>query len=285
MSQRAQTVLKHCTDIVRRFDYETYLCTIFAPKESQAAFFAIRAFNVELSQIREHVRDANLGRMRMQFWRETIAAVYEGRPSSHPVAELLGMCLEHVDLSQSWFKRIIAEREANLIDPQYTTISDVEKYAENTATCLLYLQLEALGLKDVHADHAASHIGKALGITTLLRATPFHIRDRRFYLPSQISAKHGISVEEIIRKGPANEAFRQVVYEVATAANDQIITARAHGKGVPKEAAPALLLSIPCEEYLKRLEATNFNLFDPKLTQKTWKLPWTIWSASRNSRF
>lgn len=42
------------------------------------------------------------------------------------------------------------------------------------------------GLKDVHADHAASHIGKAQGIVTCLRATPYHSSRRKVYLPMDV---------------------------------------------------------------------------------------------------
>lgn len=38
-------------------------------------------------------------------------------------------------------------------------IIDVENYAESTASSLLYLTLESCGVKNVHADHAASHVG------------------------------------------------------------------------------------------------------------------------------
>lgn len=38
----------------------------------------------------------------------------------------------------------------------------------------------------MHADHAASHIGKAQGIVTCLRATPYHSSRRKVYLPMDI---------------------------------------------------------------------------------------------------
>ena len=43
-----------------------------------------------------------------------------------------------------------------------------------------------IGIKDLHADHAASHIGKAQGIVTCLRATPYHGSRRRVFLPMDI---------------------------------------------------------------------------------------------------
>lgn len=42
------------------------------------------------------------------------------------------------------------------------------------------------GVKNVHADHAASHVGKAQGIVTCLRAVPYHSSRRRVYLPMDI---------------------------------------------------------------------------------------------------
>ena len=68
-------------------------------------------------------------------------------------------------------------------------------------------------------------------------------------------------MEEVLRRGPSSEAFRQVVYDVGTAAHDQIITARAHGKGVPKSAIPALLQSV-CR-YFTDFGSISFDLKQP----------------------
>lgn len=69
------------------------------------------------------------------------------------------------------------------------TLKDMETYSENTQSSLLYLQLESLGVKDVNADHAISHIGKMIGISTFLRSLPFHVSQKRLVLPAEITAK------------------------------------------------------------------------------------------------
>jgi hypothetical protein len=58
---------------------------------------------------------------------------------------------------------------------------------------LLYLQLGAAGGASKEADHAASHVGKAVGLTTLLRGTRYHASHRRSYLPIDLCAQHGVS--------------------------------------------------------------------------------------------
>ena len=58
-------------------------------------------------------------------------------------------------------------------------------YASRTTEqpCLVSV---VLGVKDLHADHAASHIGKAQGIVTCLRATPYHSSRRQVFLPMDV---------------------------------------------------------------------------------------------------
>lgn len=51
----------------------------------------------------------------------------------------------------------------------FNSLEDMEKYAEKSVSSVYYLILEGCGVKNVHADHAASHLGKAQGITQQLR--------------------------------------------------------------------------------------------------------------------
>lgn len=53
----------------------------------------------------------------------------------------------------------------------------------------MYLQLESVGVKSLEADHAVSHLAKAIGIATMLRAFPFHMQQSRIIIPAEITAK------------------------------------------------------------------------------------------------
>lgn len=54
------------------------------------------------------------------------------------------------------------------------TMDDLENYAEYSQSPLLYLMLEAMGIKDESAEFAASHLGVCKGILTLLRGSVKH---------------------------------------------------------------------------------------------------------------
>ncbi|KAG0168001.1 hypothetical protein DFQ30_005398 [Apophysomyces sp. BC1015] len=287
------TSITYCKDSVRQGDYEGYLSVAFFPRHLRNAQYAIRAFNLELASIRENVSNPTIGKMRMQFWKDTMDKVFEGKPPQQPIALALHEALNHCELSPMWFKRIISERmdihlnnqletkkTANLDDHQFMTIKDMETYSENTASSVLYLQLESLGLRDVHADHAISHIGKMIGISTFLRSMPFHLSQKRLVLPAQITAKYKLSQEEMIRYGHV-EGVEDAVFEVATAAYDQLLTARSLLNTVPGPAFPVLLSAVPHVRYLEKLEKANFNVFAPELQKKDWKLPLSLWNAFR----
>ncbi|KAK3744479.1 hypothetical protein QZH41_012892 [Actinostola sp. cb2023] len=284
-SNTRQSNFQYCIGIVRRMDYENFLCTLLMPKKSQNSAFAIRAFNVELAQIRDVVTDKQIGKARMQFWKEILEQIYKGQPPQHPVAMAMTEAVEKHNLSKMWFTRLIEARswlglklflqESNLEDKPHRDTQSLEEYSENSVSSALYLVLESLGkgsVKDVHADHAASHIGKAIGIVTLLRAAPYLVSQSKVYIPSDILIKHGVSHQDIIR-GNTSQGVKDVIYDLASMASTHMSTARSIQSKVPKTAFRALLPSVSCQIYLNKIQKADFNLFDPKLRERNHLLP------------
>ncbi|XP_077127058.1 NADH dehydrogenase (ubiquinone) complex I, assembly factor 6 isoform X3 [Ranitomeya variabilis] len=145
-SGQAAASAAYCAELVRKRDYEGFLCTLLLPGESQSSGFALRAFNIELSQVKDSVSQKNLGLMRMQFWRESIDDIYKEDPPHHPVALELCKAVQKHKLTKRWLTRVIDEREKNLDDRAYRNLKELETYAENTQSSLLYLALETLGV-------------------------------------------------------------------------------------------------------------------------------------------
>uniref|UniRef100_A0A6I8S208 NADH dehydrogenase (ubiquinone) complex I, assembly factor 6 n=1 Tax=Xenopus tropicalis TaxID=8364 RepID=A0A6I8S208_XENTR len=248
----------YCVELVRKRDYEGFLCTLLLPQESQNSVFALRALNVELSQVKDSVSQKSLGLMRMQFWRDAVQDIYKETPPHHPVALALSQAVQRHRLTKRWFMRMIDAREQNLDDRTYRNIQELETYAENTQSSLLYLILETLGIKDVQADHAASHIGKAQGIITCMRAVPYHSSRRQVFLPIDICMLHRASQEDFIR-GSLEKNVKDVIFDIASQAhvhlehaylsdtrmdNQPQTCARSFKKRIPKSAFPAFNITM-----------------------------------------
>ncbi|KAL7752007.1 hypothetical protein RI367_002535 [Sorochytrium milnesiophthora] len=276
--------VQYCRQSVQSSDYEGYLAALILPTDVQPAAWALRAFNVELASVKDAVRDSTLGRMRFMFWRETLDRIQQGSPPpQQPVAVALAYAAQKHKLSVGKLRRIITAREENLVTTQYATVEALEQYAEGTASQLLYLHLDALGVQSLQADHTASHIGKAIGIVTALRGVPFLLRKHAFHLPADVCAKHGVVSEHILRHGPTEE-LASAVFELATRANDQIATARSHWGDVPDSAKIALAPAVSCARWLQKLEQCNFDLFNGQLHQRDPWLPMRLWQYKWTQR-
>ena len=133
------------------------------------------------------------------------------------------------------------------------TMDSLLTHAESTASTLNYLllRLSSLHTSDL-LSHAASHMGVAQTITTLLRALPYHASQRRMIIPAEITAKHGVNQEAVFRSisGATDvtengKKLEEAVFEFATVANDHVSTAREmfkeEGGKVPARAMPLFL--------------------------------------------
>lgn len=146
--------------------------------------------NVELATIKDSIRSNHLtGKIRVQWWRERVSALYEspgGATRETPLLLELDRAIAAHDLTRRWFERLLDARDQDLDVDQPLSLEDLERYAEQTASSLLYLTLECLGVRDGAADRAASHVGAAVGLATLLRGTAFHAMRQQVYLPEDL---------------------------------------------------------------------------------------------------
>ncbi|XP_026139447.1 NADH dehydrogenase (ubiquinone) complex I, assembly factor 6-like isoform X2 [Carassius auratus] len=217
--------------------------------------------------------------MRMQFWKSAVEDIYRDDHSAQPISAELWRAVRKHTLTRRWMLRIISEREKDLEDKAYRNLRELEDYGENTQSSLLYLLLETLGVKNVHADHAASHIGKAQGILTCLRATPYNSSRRKVYLPMDICMLHGASQEDFIR-GSRDQNVRDVIYDIASQAHVHLQHARSFSENVPHAAMPAFLQTVVLEDYLQRVRKADFDVFHPSLQKRNPMLPLQLYLRS-----
>lgn len=263
---------EYCFNLVRKSDHENYLCTLLYPSDYRTSAFALRALNVELAQVQDVTTDKMRAIMRMQFWKDAINHIHKGSPPNTPVAIEVARAVEKHKLSKIWMMRILETRASRIETDTFRTVEEIENYAENTSAALSYLLLQCAGVQNVHADHAASHIGRCLGLVTVLRATPYHANRSKVYLPLELLLKHNVS-EEDIKRGKTEQKVKDVVYDLACAAHQHLETARSFKKDVPKAALPVLNNSVICENYMKKLQLVDFNVFDPSLQVRNHLLP------------
>ena len=116
----------------------------------------------------------------------------------------------------------------------------------------LWRQMDAAGIRDSNVDHAVSHLGKAVGIASLLRGTTHHAarslslrlslpatgcitqhercpHRRRSYLPVDLMAREGVSQEALYRGEAPPGALSNIVYDIASVAKVLSVQSRESG--------------------------------------------------------
>jgi NADH dehydrogenase [ubiquinone] 1 alpha subcomplex assembly factor 6 len=308
------SAFEYCARRVRQLDYENYLCALFLPKEHRPAALALRAFNVETATALGVTKEPRLALMRLRWWRDALDALDasraspvgggegksgDGDPASfapilpdHPVFIALHAVFSDPRRGSArtkrWLKSVadarVRDAELGIENLTPGNVSYLEAYSEKTSASLLYLQLDACGVGTAEADHAASHLGKAIGIANLLRGTAHHARQRRCYLPVDVLAKHGAVLEDVYRLKPTEE-IKNATHEVASLAKTHLDSSRALGASLSKTArtswyrvgtarsvpsvtpATVFLPAVCAAAYLERLEARDFDAFHPAAIQ------------------
>ncbi len=253
-------MISHCAGQVRAHDRDRYLTATLAPADRREALFALYAFNLEVARTREMVSEPMVGQIRLQWWREAIEGLYEGKPRAHEVVRPLAAAVERYDLSRNYFDRLIEAREFDLGEDPPATKHDLNDYTKDTSSTLMCLALEILGQSAGPAHEAANYVGVAWGLTGLLRAVVFHARARRQYLPTDLMREAGADPADLfeLRGGLA---LASVAQDVAGMARLALIAGREYRRDVPRAAIPALLPGTLAEMYLRRMDRLGHDLF------------------------
>jgi len=90
----------YCVDLIQNRDREAYLCGLLMPAEARKAYFAVRAFNVELASIKSGSVSRQVGgakfagyegtdasaalKIRIQWWKDALDQIYQDHEQQQP---------------------------------------------------------------------------------------------------------------------------------------------------------------------------------------------------------
>jgi NADH dehydrogenase [ubiquinone] 1 alpha subcomplex assembly factor 6 len=270
--------------LVQRYDRDRYQTVLFAPVARREALFALYAFNYEIARARERVTQPTLGRIRLEWWREAVAAAFDGGPvRRHVVVEPLTVAIREHRPTRAHFDRLINARESDLDEPP-TSLEALEDYAEGTSARLIYLSLEILGARDPAATIAGRHVGIGYALAGLLRAVPHLARTGHRFIPTDIAARAGLGDADY-RALQSRPALRAASAELAASASRHLASARKCRATIARSALPALLPATIAHHSLARLRGAGWDPFDPSLATRDPLQVWRLAIALLLGRF
>lgn len=238
--------------IVRERDRDRYLSSFFAPDDKRPHLLALYAFNAEVSRVREVVSDPTIGMIRLQWWRDTLDAIYDGAGAAgHPVAEALAAAIAAGGLPKQALADLVTAHEFDLYQDQMPDLTALEAWLGETSSRLI--QMAAMILDRDHAPQAseAAGLGGVAHGLALLLGDPRH---RGPFLPP------GMDVAGAIAHG-----------------QKRLGEALALLPAVPKPLLPAFLPLSLTGLYLKRIAAAP----DAPLAVSPLRRQFTMWWTAR----
>jgi NADH dehydrogenase [ubiquinone] 1 alpha subcomplex assembly factor 6 len=271
--------------LLRRHDRDRFQTALFAPAERREALLALYAFNYEIARVRESVTEAMLGQIRLQWWREVVAAAFAGEPPRHHlVAVPLTDAIRGCGLTRAHFDRLIDTRERDLVDGPPADLAALEDYAEGTSSPLAQLALEVLGVRRPDAYETARRVGIGYALAGLLRAMPFHAHAGRTLIPEEIVARVGLDLRDYSAQRDTS-ALRAAAREIAEVAIRHLRAARERRPTIPRAGLAAVLPAIVAERFLARLRRGGYDPFAPGLVMPDGWQSWRLAAAALLNRF
>ncbi len=211
--------LEACAERVRRGDPDRFLATLAAPPAGRARLWPLYAFNLELARAAWVSAEPAIGEMRLQWWREAVAAAAGGETRAHEVAAPLAGLIRTAGLPVALLDAMAVARRREVWREGFADPDALAAHLEATAGTLMWLAALALGAPAA-AEPAVRDFAFGAGLAAWLRAVP------------TLSAR-GV---------PALPDDRpEAVAALARAGLARIARARAARRTVPAAATPALL--------------------------------------------
>jgi len=268
----------YCESLVRAADRDRFLSTLFAPSEHRAGLFALYAFNVEITRVREVAHGPLAGEIRLQWWRDVIGGEGRGEVSAHPVASALLAAIGRYRLPIELLNALIDARRFDLYDEPMATLTALERYAEDVASSLIALAAGVLAAGEEPPIAAvAREAGLAHALTGLLQAFAVHAARGQLFVPIEVLERHGVDRNDVSAMRPS-APLRAALAELRAQARRHLAVAQQAFATTPSVFVPALLPVAMVGPTLARMERGDALApveFAP------WRRQWVIWRAAR----
>lgn len=274
---------RYCAALVREGDRDRYLAALFAPVEKRDSLFALYAFDVEISRVRELAREPMPAEIRLQWWREVVMGERASEAAANPVAAALLEVISRHPLTSERLVELIEAHRFDIYNEPMTSVDELNLYASRTAGAIFELAARIL------ADDTGAAIGSlaaeaanARTIASVLAQLPLHASRRQLFIPIEL-LKHYQADPEDIFSLRATPELRAALAELRLRARRSLVHVGAGGAEIPESAHPAMLPLAPLRQWLFAMERPDYDPFRPPHVAP-WRRQFRIWRAAKSFR-
>lgn len=256
---------------------------LFAPPGRRAALTALSAWRREVGAIVPECSDAGVAAVKLNWWREEIGRLFDGR-ASHPVTQALAGPVAELDLPADYFRQVLEGVQMDLEYGSYPGFRELSVYCHSMGCASVHLAVKIAGYRNPETARFGHDLGMGLQLVSLLRNVRRDASAGRVYIPEDELRDAGLDRDALLDDNADPEALRQVFAQQAQRARAFLAQAR---ERLPAEDAPAqragLILAALQERLLDVMEADGFPLLERRHLVTPLRKLWIAWRAGRRA--
>jgi phytoene synthase len=264
-----------CRAIARREAKNFYYAFVALPEARRNAICAIYAFMRQADDLADDEsisRDAR--RTQLDSWLDAWHAVIKGGETSDAVFMAVRDATEQFAIPGSLLDELVAgvtmdlEAGESAGPDTYATFAELYRYCYLVASVVGLVCIRIFGYSDPRAEKLAEETGIAFQLTNILRDVAEDAERKRVYLPLEMMARHGATVEDLVGRtagSPPSKNERALLKEVGERAEQYYRSAQELLPLIDRESRPALWVLVRIYHgLLKRIEAEDYDVFSQR---------------------
>lgn len=266
---------------LRAADIDRYLALLLMPAAVRDDLLVLFLFNAEIAAVRDRVREALPGEIRLQWWQDMVSGNRQEEARAHPVASALLEVIERRNLPVEPLTAMCEARVFDLYDDPMPNRTSYEGYAGETASALL--QMSAFVLDPTAATRtstASGHAGVAQAVAGHLMMLPITQARGQVFIPGDLLSATGLSRDSFLA-GADRGRSANAIRAFAGFGREHLGKARAALAEVPPAVKPAYLPVALVEAVLDRAEKKAADCLSETARLPQWRRQWQLWRAAR----
>ena len=269
----------YCEDKVARSGSSFAASFRVLPEPRRRAITAVYAFCREVDDVVDEVTDPAVARLKLAWWRNEVAAAFDGSPT-HPVALALQGVVAEYALPREHFDAVIDGMQMDLEQNRYLDFAALERYCHCAAGVVGLLSAEIFGYQDPATRGYARDLGIAFQLTNIIRDVGEDARRGRIYIPQDELRRFAVSASDVLARRATPEFGALMAFQVQRARARYAQALAALPACDRRAQRPGLIMAAVYRALLDEIERDGYQVLDRRIALTPLVKAWIAWKTS-----
>ena len=190
---------EYCQQRTARSGSSFYYSFLFLPPPRRRAITALYAFCREVDDVVDEVREPDVARVKLAWWRREVQAVFDATPQ-HPVARALVPVVREFDVRADQLQTVIDGMAMDIEQSRYLDFPALETYCHRVAGVVGVMSSQIFGATQEATRSFARDLGIAFQLTNIIRDVGEDATRGRIYLPQDELARFEVTATQVLKR-------------------------------------------------------------------------------------